>query len=100
MIQREAIEGVQRQGANEAIRWVVDCQPTPLSVVAVTVEDVTATPAVDVSGTVLSGSAVIAGDAVTLPLLSGLTAGRRYVVRVRYSDGVNTVEPYFRIEAE
>lgn len=100
MIQREALEGVQRQGANEAIRWVLDCAPAPVSVTAVTVEDVTASTPVDVSATVLSGSATVVGSEITLPLLAGLTAGQRYVVRVRYSDGVNTVEPYFRIEAE
>ncbi len=100
MIQREVIEGIQKQGANEAIRWVIDCSPAPVSVVAVVIEDVTTGTAVDVSGTVLSGSAVVAGSEITLPLLAGLTAGRRYMVRVRYSDGVNTVEPWFRILAE
>jgi hypothetical protein len=100
MIQREVIEGVQKQGANESIRWVVDCTPAPVTVVAVTVEDVTATPAVDVSDDVLSGSALMSATTITLPLLAGLTTGRRYVVRVRYSDGVNTVEPWFRIQAE
>lgn len=98
MIQREVIEGVQEQGASEAIRWTVECTPTPLAVLAVTVEDVTATPAVDVSATTLTGSAVIVSSTITLPLLGSLVADRRYIVRVRYSDGVNTVEPYFRIQ--
>lgn len=94
---REVLEGVQTQGANEAIAYTLSCSPAASSVVAVTVFDLTRTPT-DVTATMMpSGSATISGATITLPLLQNLLEGRLYQVAVRYSDGANVVEPYFRV---
>jgi hypothetical protein len=95
---REVSEGAQIQGANEAIAYTITCSPAASSVVAVTVFDLTGTPT-DVTASMMpSGSATINGAVITLPLLQNLLDGRLYQVAVRYSsDGVNVVEPYFRV---
>lgn len=94
---REVMEGVQTQGANEAIAYRVSCSPAAVSVLAVSVFDLTGMRT-DVTATMMSsGSAAINGATITLPLLRNLREGRLYEVAVRYSDGVNVVEPFFRV---
>lgn len=96
---REVIEGLQSQGVDEKVVYMMTVDPAPSSVIAVTVwdehvdEDVTE----DVMPT---GTAQISGSVVTLPRLLGLTEGRTYRVEVLYSDGTNELEPYFRVLCE
>jgi hypothetical protein len=52
----------------------------------------------DVSSTVLSGSASIEGDIITLPVLSGLTAGKTYRIEIKFTAGGNTFEPFLIVE--
>ena len=97
MMSREVTEGLQQQGADEAIQYTLTVAPTPTSVTDVTVYDVTGIP-VDVTATVMpAGDAAVDGAVITLPLLTGLTADHLYRVEVRYTDGTNVVEPFFRV---
>ena len=52
MMSREVTEGLQQQGADEAIQYTLTVAPTPTSVTDVTVYDVTGIP-VDVTATVM-----------------------------------------------
>jgi len=97
MMSREVTEGLQQQGADEAIQYTLTVAPTPTDVTDVAVYDVTGIP-VDVTATVMpTGDAAVAGAVITLPLLTGLTADHLYRVAVRYTDGTNVVEPFFRV---
>ena len=99
MTSRRVLEGTQTQGQDEAIQYRLNCTPPAASVIAVTVWDETTVE--DVTAAVLAaGEATVSGGAITLPLLSGLTARHIYRVEVRYSDGTNTLEPYFQVQAE
>ena len=98
MAGRRVLEGTQTQGQDEAIQYRLNCTPPAASVIAVTVWDETTVE--DVTADVTTGAATVSGGAITLPLLSGLTARHIYRVEVRYSDGTNTLEPYFQVQAE
>ena len=98
MAGRRVLEGTQTQGQDEAIQYRLNCTPPAASVIAVTVWDETTVE--DVTADVTTGEATVSGGAITLPLLSGLTARHIYRVEVRYSDGTNTLEPYFQVQAE
>ena len=100
MATREILEGIQLQGEDEAIAYQVLCDPPAVSVVAVKVYDNTASGA-DVTAIVMpAGTASVAAGNITLPLLQNLTVEHLYRVDVRYSDGTNTLEPYFYVRAE
>lgn len=98
---REVAEGVQIQGENEAIQYPIACNPAAVSVALVRVIDVAS--GTNVTATVMpTGTATIAddGDTIVLPILRALTRARMYRVEVRYSDGINTIEPFFRVYCE
>lgn len=100
MATREVLEGEQPQGVDEAIAYLVTCDPAAVSVAAVTVYDETNASA-DVTSTVMpSGTATVSGGNIILPLLQNMTVGHLYRVEVRYSDGTNTLEPYLYVRAE
>lgn len=100
MATREVAEGQQPQGVDEAIAYQVLCDPAAVSVVGITVYDETNASA-DVTATVMpSGTATVSGGNIILPLLRDLTVGHLYRVEVAYSDGTNTIEPYFYVRAE
>lgn len=101
-VSREVKEGVQLQGKDEIIAYELTTTPwgsSPTSV-AVTLWDVTAATWTDVSSTMLSGAASVAGDVITTPLVTGLTAGSTYRLEVKFSTGGNTLEAYAVIQAE
>lgn len=94
--------GKYTQGNDETIIYSVTTTswgstPTNVSVKAY---DVTGGTRTDVTSTVLSGNATVVGDVITLPALTGLTAGKGYRVEVQFSTGGNTFEPYLEIQAE
>lgn len=98
--EREVIEGEQRQGKDETITYTITVSPAPTSIVGVYVFDKTALDT-DVKSTHMpSGSASIAGSVITLPPLTALVLGHKYRVEVRYSDGVNTLEPYILFQCD
>jgi hypothetical protein len=91
-----------KQGTDESIAYSITttlwgANPTNVSVKAY---DVTGGTRTDVTSTVLSGNATVIGDVITLPALTGLTAGKGYRVEVKFTSGGNTFEPYLEIQAE
>lgn len=103
MNSRAVTEGAQRQGEDEIIVYTLNVAAngsTPTGV-AVVVKDKRDDYA-DVTATVMpSGSAMVAGNVISLPPLRALTAGRIYRVEVKYTlDNGNTLEDFFEIVAE
>jgi 3-polyprenyl-4-hydroxybenzoate decarboxylase len=95
---REVTESPIRQGKDEAIKYHLSTTPVGTQVLAVTVYD--ETTSTDVTSTVASGSAVMQNGVIILPLISALQQGHKYRAEVRYTDGTNTLEPYFYIYCE
>jgi len=72
--------------------------PTAVTVVA---WDVTVTPWTNVSSTILTGAASVAGDVITTPLIGGMTAGKTYRIEITFTVASgNTFQPFFIIMAE
>jgi hypothetical protein len=98
---REVVEGLQIQGADEAVTYSITTTSwasSPSSPV-VEVRDVDAHEAV--TGDVTSGAASVAGDIITLPAISGLTADTLYRVDVQFTAGeFAPAECFFYIRAE
>ena len=91
---REVTEGEQTQGKDETITYTMTVSPAPTSIVGVYVFNKTALDT-DIKTTHMpTGSASFTGSVITLPPLTALVMGQKYRVEVRYSDGVNTLEPY------
>lgn len=93
---RDVIEGLQSQGANEEIQYSITPVPVPVSVVSVTVRDLT-TDTVVTPTVMPAGSAVISSGAIVLPILKALTAGHLYEIAIIYSDGTSKIEPLIRV---
>ena len=94
-------------GANEAIPYTVSfagavpTSVTALSAPVVTLHDVTrGEPGTDVSSARLSGTPTFADLVLTLPIISGLTSGHRYILRCRGTGGGGTYELWAEIRAE
>jgi len=98
---REVVEGIQIQGEDESVTYsvtVTNWASSP-SGAAVAVKDVDA--GTDVTDDVTSGSVSVAGDIITLPEISGLTAGTLYRVEVQFTAGeFDPGECFFFIRAE
>lgn len=54
----------------------------------------------DVTSSNMTGTASVASDIVTLPVISGLTAGTKYRVEVDFTISGNIFRTHFWIEAE
>lgn len=100
MATREVLEGEQPQGEDEAISYHVLCDPAAVEALAVKVYDETNGGEDVTAATLTAGTATVSGGNIILPLLQNLSAGHLYRVEVRYSDGTNTLEPYFQVRAE
>jgi hypothetical protein len=99
---REVVEGLQEVGVDEVIQWRITCNPPPVSVQALTVVDESSSFAVVTGSTLPAGADTgtgtsIQGSQIVLPPMGGLTRNHTYRVEVRYTDGINTLEPYFRV---
>jgi len=100
-VSREVKEGEQLQGADEQIVYTLTTtnwgsSPGTVSVVA---KDMT-NAETDVSTTVLSGSATVVADVITLPVLKSLTRDHRYRVEVKFTCGTSIFEAYFYVLAQ
>lgn len=98
---REVAEGVQYQGVDESIAYTLDVSAigSSPSSVSVVVKDVT--NGTVVTATVMpSGAASVSGNVITLPPLTGLTAGVLYRVEVKYTISNNVLESYFYVQAQ
>lgn len=96
---REVREGTQPQGIDERIAYRLDVTnwgDAPASVVVV-VKDRAGT---DVTSTVMTGSASVEANIITLPVLHSLTAGVLYRVEVKFTIEGNQLEAYFFVKAE
>ena len=98
---REVLDGLQLQGANESIAYSIDTEPwggTPSSPVhdIFDEEDLTTS----LKSTLMSGSPTVSSHNVVLPALSGITDGVIYKVIVRFVSGGQTLEGYFRVKGE
>ena len=99
---REVVEGIQYQGVDEQIIYsltTTNWGSNPTATVSVKAYDVT-DDYTDVSGTVLSGSASVSDDVITLPKVKSLTLGHLYRIEVQFTiTGVGTpFEAYIQIE--
>ncbi len=100
MANTRRITGPGAQGVDEIIAYQVQCTPAASVVVSVKVYDTTDGDT-DVTATVMpAGTATVSGGNITLPLLRDLEARHVYRVEVRYSDGTNTLEPFFMVAGE
>lgn len=97
MDSREVLEGRIEQGKDESIRYRITVDPAATSVISVQVFDVAALDT-NIAATVMpDGNPTISGDEITLANLTGLTIDHTYRVEVRYTDGVNILEPWFGV---
>ena len=101
---REVIESPLKQGADETIIYKITTTPwasTPTSPsAAIYSYDAAAGSYTDVTSARMTGSVSVTSDVITLPSISGLTAGTNYRVEVKFTVSGNTWEPYFWIKAE
>lgn len=88
------------QGEDEKIIYSIDTSPWGGAPASPTVTVKNLTTNVDVTNTVTSGGASVAGDVIALPLIQSLVAGNTYRVEVKYSSAGNTFETWFQIQAE
>ena len=100
---REVKEGIQPQGVDEKIAYKITTTPwasSPTSIVVKAYDITVDGTRTDVTATVLSGSASVTGDVITLPLLQALTYGKTYRVEVQFTVTGNVFEPFFLVKAE
>jgi hypothetical protein len=71
---------------------------TPVSPV-VTLKELRLSGNVDVSDSLLTGSASVASDYITAPVVGPLTAGKKYRLEYRWDNGSTTNEAYVIIVA-
>lgn len=86
-MQREVNESPRRQGADESVSYVVNTTqwggaPT-LPVIQLT--DISSLIEVDVSATKLVGAPLASANLITTPKVTGLLAGRRYRLDIRWT---------------
>jgi len=101
-VSREVKESPLLQGADEQIAYQLTTTPwgsTPTSV-DVKCYDITTGARTDVTSTNMTGTASVAGDVITCPKLTALTAGSTYRVEVKFTSGGNVWEAYFIVKAE
>lgn len=101
-ISREVREGQLLQGEDEKIAYQLTTTPWGSAPTGVVVKawDVTGGERTDVTSTVLSGTASVNGDVITLPVVQLLTAGKLYRLEIQFVAGGNTWEAYAIIQAE
>jgi hypothetical protein len=99
---REMNESGLGQGADESLVYTLDVSPwgSGPTGVQVKIYDVTGGAYSDMSQTMLTGVASIAGDAITLPALSGLVPSHVYRLEVKFTIGSNTFEAWCTINGE
>lgn len=96
---REFKESPLWQGVDEQIAYSLTTTPwgSSPSSPAVSIYDEAGT---DCSTANLSGSASVSGDVITTPKVTGLTAGKRYRLEIKFTSGGNIFEVYGYIRGE
>ena len=97
---REIVESPIEQGADEEIVYSLTTTPWGSSPASPSVAVLNESAGdVDVTADVITGSASVSGDVITLPAIAGLTRGVRYRVEIQFTAGGNVWEAYARIKA-
>jgi len=100
--QREIKEGMQYMGADEQLYFSLTTTPwgsTPTNTAA-KIYEVAGDTYTDKTSTLMSGSTSVTGDVITLPKITGLTAGTLYRVEVAFTCTSNVFEAVAFIRAE
>jgi hypothetical protein len=103
---RRVQQGQQPQGSREEVAYTLTTTPWGSSpnAVEVTVYDVTAARGddgwIDVTSTTTSGAVSILGDAITTPLVVGLTPGSLYRIEIAFRTGAQRFVAWMEIRAE
>lgn len=101
---REFKESEFYQGEDEILAYLVTTTPWASSPTSPTVKlfsyDPDADTYTDVSATKLVGTATVAGDVITTPAVTSLTAGTKYRLEVKFVVSGNTFEGWGWIQAE
>ena len=98
---REVTQGKLYQGVDEQIVYSLTTMPWGSSPSGVSVKAYDASDGyADVTDTVLSGSASVAGDIITLPTVKSLTLGHLYRIEVQFTvtGSATPFEAYVQIE--
>ena len=100
MINRQVKESPITQGEDEQIAYTLTTTPwgsTPssVSVVIKTVPGLT-----DTSATNLTGSASVASDVITTPVIKSLVAGQQYRLEIKFTSSGNVFEAWAIINGE
>lgn len=105
-VKREVKEGKQYQGADETIVYKITTTPWGTSPTVNTTDakiysfNLGTEAYTDVTSANMTGSLSASSNVLTLPAISGLTAGTRYRVEVKFTSAGNIFEPYFWIWAQ
>lgn len=102
MTSRSFTEGTQPQGTDESIVYTLTTTPWGSSPSSVQVKVFDASSGfTDVTSTVMPvGSPSVAGDVISFPALTALTAGHLYRIEVKFTSAGNVFEAYGEIRAE
>lgn len=101
MSDREVVERLQFQGVTEQITYRIDTTnyggspSSPITVVAYDERDWSV-----VTSTILSGSASVSGNYITLPLVLNGRINHTYRIVATYTVGADTRAPYVRVRFE
>ena len=99
---REIREGLQYIGEDEEIVYTLTTTPwgSDPGVATAKIYELVGDALSDVSTTCMSGSLSTSGDVITLPEISGCTAGTDYRVEILFVCSGNTFEAFAELKAE
>ena len=99
---REVVEGRLVQGSEEIIYYTLTTTAWGSAPGSVSIKayEVTGGAYVEVTSTVLSGTASVTDDVITLPRLQNLEMGKLYRVEVKFTCNLNTFECFFEVEGQ
>ncbi|MHC4363705.1 MAG: hypothetical protein ACYSTZ_12825 [Planctomycetota bacterium] len=99
---REIKEGLQYIGEDETIVYTLTTTPwgSSPSSEAAKIYEVVGDALTDRTSVLMSGSAAAVNDVITLPAISGCTAGTDYRVEVKFTCAGNVFEAFAELKAE
>ncbi len=97
---RRTVESPLIQGENEQIIFSLTTTPWGSSPSSISVTLKSYPDMTDVTSHCLNGSASVAGDVITLPILQSLTAGIKYRLAIKFTCSGNVFETWADITGE
>ena len=99
---REIKEGLQYIGEDETIVYTLTTTPwgSDPGAASAKIFEISGDALTDVSTSCMTGSVSTAGDVITLPAISGCTAGTDYRVEILFTCSGNTFEAFAELKAE